>query len=72
MRRYILTGTPGAGKTAMLRLLEANGKAWTSFRAHPPWSQRQVTYWIVSAKSEETRLRRLQKLIDDLARGRRP
>lgn len=25
MRRYILTGTPGAGKTAMLRLLESLG-----------------------------------------------
>ncbi|HEX2452184.1 MAG TPA: YdeI/OmpD-associated family protein [Vicinamibacterales bacterium] len=54
------------------RLLKANEKAWMSFRAQPPWFQRQVTYWIVSAKSEETRLRRLQKLIDDLARGRRP
>jgi predicted ATPase len=27
MRRYILTGTPGSGKTAMLRLLEINGHA---------------------------------------------
>src|SRR6266516_3757441 len=25
MRRYILTGTPGAGKTSILRLLEARG-----------------------------------------------
>jgi predicted ATPase len=27
MKRYILTGTPGAGKTALLRLLELNGYA---------------------------------------------
>ena len=25
MRRYVLTGTPGSGKTAMLRLLERAG-----------------------------------------------
>ena len=51
--------------------LEANPPAWAFFQAQPPWFQRQVTYWIVSAKTEETRLRRLQKLIDDAARGRR-
>lgn len=27
MKRYILTGTPGSGKTALLRLLERNGYA---------------------------------------------
>ena len=27
MPRYVLTGTPGAGKTAVLRLLEVNGHA---------------------------------------------
>jgi predicted ATPase len=27
MRRYILTGTPGAGKTSILRLLEAQGQS---------------------------------------------
>ena len=53
------------------RALEANSRAWAFFQAQPPWFQRQVTYWIVSAKTEETRLRRLQKLIDDAARGRR-
>jgi len=52
--------------------LEANEQAWSFFQAQPPWFQRQVTYWIMSAKAEETRLRRLQKLIDDLASGRRP
>ena len=53
------------------RALEVNSRAWAFFQAQPPWLQRRVTYWIVSAKTEETRLRRLQKLINDAARGRR-
>jgi uncharacterized protein YdeI (YjbR/CyaY-like superfamily) len=30
-----------------------------------------VYWWVVSAKQEETRLKRLDKLIDDSAHGRR-
>ena len=49
--------------------LRANGRAWEHFQSCPPWYQRQVTFWIVSAKKEETRQRRLQTLIDRAARG---
>jgi uncharacterized protein YdeI (YjbR/CyaY-like superfamily) len=51
--------------------LEANKKAWTFFQAQAPYYQQTASWWVMSAKKEETRLRRLATLIDDSARGRR-
>ena len=51
--------------------LEANMKAWTFFQAQAPYYQRTVSRWVMSAKKEETRLKRLATLIDDSAHGRR-
>ena len=42
----------------------ANVEAWEFFRSQPPWYQRTSTYWVISAKREETRLKRLVTLID--------
>ena len=50
--------------------LEANKKAWAFFQAQAPWYQRTTSWWVMSAKKEETRLRRLAALIDDCAHGR--
>jgi uncharacterized protein YdeI (YjbR/CyaY-like superfamily) len=63
-------------KTAKLdpvqqRELEANGAAWSFFRSQPPGYRRTATYWVVTAKREETRRRRLATLIEDSAAGRR-
>jgi len=41
------------------------------FDAQPPWYRRTATHWIVSAKREETRLKRLATLIDDSENGRK-
>ena len=38
--------------------------AWNFFQSQPPWYQRTSTYWVISAKKEETRLKRLATLID--------
>lgn len=51
--------------------LRANRKAAAFFHAQAPWYQRTATHWIVSAKREETRERRLSQLIADSAAGRR-
>jgi len=48
----------------------ANKKAWEFFRSQAPSYQRTATWWVISAKKEETKLRRLERLIDDSARGR--
>ena len=56
--------------TAEEKRLRANRKAAAFFDAQPPWYQRTVIHWVISAKREETRERRLSILIRDSAAGR--
>ena len=49
----------------------ANRKAWKFFTEQPPGYRRMALYWVLSAKKEETRERRLETLIADSAAGRR-
>jgi uncharacterized protein YdeI (YjbR/CyaY-like superfamily) len=42
----------------------ANKTAWEFFRSQAPWYQRVCTYWVISAKREETKLKRLSELIE--------
>jgi uncharacterized protein YdeI (YjbR/CyaY-like superfamily) len=49
----------------------AQPEAWRFFQSQPPGYRRIVLWWIVSAKQEATRARRLRTLIDDSAAGRR-
>jgi uncharacterized protein YdeI (YjbR/CyaY-like superfamily) len=49
---------------------QANKKAWNFFKSQAPWYQRVAAFWILSAKREETRLKRLEKLIEDSENGR--
>jgi uncharacterized protein YdeI (YjbR/CyaY-like superfamily) len=51
--------------------LKANQTAWEFFQAQAPWYQRSVSWWISSAKKQETRQKRLDQLIADSAQGRR-
>lgn len=46
-------------------------EAWEFFCAQPKSYRMAVTWLVISAKQEETRRRRLQKLIDASARGER-
>ena len=52
------------------KAFRANKKAWKFFQAQPPWYQRTASWWVISAKKEETRLRRLAQLIEDSEHGR--
>ena len=56
---------PYAGK------LKRNKAAWKFFQAQPPGYQKLMNWWIVSAKQEPTRSKRLAKLIEESAAGRR-
>jgi len=49
----------------------ADAKAWEFFQGQPPSYRQTAIYWVVSAKREETRERRLAQLIEDSAAGRR-
>lgn len=53
---------------AELELFRGNAKAWDYFHAQAPSYRRQMTYWISSAKREDTRTRRLALLIENSAK----
>jgi uncharacterized protein YdeI (YjbR/CyaY-like superfamily) len=48
-----------------------NKKAWAFFEAQPPWYQKKATWWVMGAKQEATRARRLAKLVQHSAAGER-
>src|SRR5256885_13094545 len=52
------------------RRFRANAKAWAFFESQPPWYRRTAIHWVVSAKKEETRERRLATPVADSAPGR--
>jgi len=54
-----------------LRRFRSDGTAWGYFRAQAPSYQRVASWWVISAKREETRLRRLEALIGASRLGRR-
>ena len=49
---------------------EANHAAWTFFQARPTWYRKTASWWVMSAKKEDTRQRRLGILIEDSAAAR--
>jgi len=51
------------------KILRANKQAWEFFNAQAPFYKRTIAFWVMSAKKEETRLSRLNRLIEDSARG---
>jgi uncharacterized protein YdeI (YjbR/CyaY-like superfamily) len=51
--------------------LKQNKAAWNFFYAQPPSYRKAVSWWVVSAKQEATRLKRLEKLAKESARGKR-
>lgn len=55
---------------ASLAALQTNPAAWAFFQAQPAGYQRAVGHWVMEAKREETRLKRLATLIEDSSRGR--
>ncbi len=53
----------------LLAKLKANKRAWQFFQAQAPWYQRTSSFWVMEAKREETRERRLAELIARSAKG---
>ena len=48
-----------------------NAQAWKFWQAQPPGYRKTAAHYVMSAKREDTRARRLQTLIDDSAAGQR-
>jgi len=56
---------------AFLKRLRAHRAAWKDWESRPPGYRKQVAHWVMSAKREATRERRLEALIEDCAAGRK-
>jgi len=56
---------------AFEKKFRAHPDAWKFFRAQAPWYQRTSTYWVISGKKEETKLKRLAVLVDHSERQRK-
>jgi uncharacterized protein YdeI (YjbR/CyaY-like superfamily) len=52
------------------KVFRAKKKAWEFFQAQPAWYRRTATYWVISAKKEETREKRLGILMEESEQGR--
>ncbi len=55
---------------AQLAAFQENPAAWEYFSVRPPSYRKAATWWVISAKREETRERRLRTLIEDSAQER--
>ena len=53
------------------KLFQKNKKAWQFFKQQPPYYQRTLSFYVMGAKQEATRLRRLQLLMESSANGKR-
>lgn len=70
-RLYSFVNRPRDLDAGTKRAFRANKRAWTWFEAQAPWYRRTAVWWVMSAKREETRARRLRMLIESAERGER-
>jgi uncharacterized protein YdeI (YjbR/CyaY-like superfamily) len=68
---YSYENKPAAFSPAYQRKFKANPEAWAFFCSQAPSYQRTAIYWVLSAKQETTRERRLNVLIGDSQAGLR-
>jgi uncharacterized protein YdeI (YjbR/CyaY-like superfamily) len=52
-------------------MLKTNDAAWSFFQEQPASYRKAVSWWIISARKEDTRLKRLEKLTTLSAQGQR-
>jgi uncharacterized protein YdeI (YjbR/CyaY-like superfamily) len=52
-------------------LFRKNHAAWNFFESQPPGYRRTAIWFVMSARKDETRLRRLSTLIEDSSKGQR-
>jgi uncharacterized protein YdeI (YjbR/CyaY-like superfamily) len=69
--RYSFERAAAALDSEMIKRFRENPAAWRFFTAQPPSYRKIATWWVISAKREETRSRRLETLISDSAAGQR-
>jgi uncharacterized protein YdeI (YjbR/CyaY-like superfamily) len=70
-QRYSFENRPKSFAPMLERAFRKQAKAWNFFRAQPPGYQRLLTFYVMSAKQQATRERRLAVLIKSSAQGKR-
>jgi len=70
-RQYSYEREQGKFDPSLEAALRANRKAAAFFDAQPPGYRKVVAFWVMGAKKEETRARRLAHLIERSASGAR-
>jgi len=68
---YSFENKPRELSPELVREFKANKAAWEFFQQQPPGYRRLISFWVMSAKQEETRQRRLAQLMSDSKQGRR-
>jgi uncharacterized protein YdeI (YjbR/CyaY-like superfamily) len=68
---YSYENRPKAFDAAVERAFRAQKDAWTFFNAQPPGYRKLCVFFVMEAKKEETRMRRLERLIAASAKGKR-
>jgi uncharacterized protein YdeI (YjbR/CyaY-like superfamily) len=68
---YSFEQRPSTWDPALEREFKRHGPAWTFFRGQPPGYQRLMIFWVMSAKQQATRERRLAALVKSSMEGKR-
>lgn len=68
---YSFEQRPQDFPAALKKIFRANAPAWKFWAAQPPGYRRTAIWWVISAKQEVTRQKRLAELIKLSAAGRR-
>lgn len=68
---YSFENKPRELLPALQRQFKSDKAAWRFFQQQPPGYRRVAGFWVMSAKREETRQRRLARLMSDSRHGRR-
>jgi uncharacterized protein YdeI (YjbR/CyaY-like superfamily) len=66
---YAFENRPREFSPEFEKKFRANKPAWEFFQTEPPSIRRTCIFWVMNAKKEETRLRRLDQLIARAAQG---
>jgi uncharacterized protein YdeI (YjbR/CyaY-like superfamily) len=66
---YAFENAPRELSPAYEKIFRENKKAWEFFEKQPPYSKRTTIHWVMSAKKEETRVRRLKHVIENSENG---
>jgi len=65
---YSFENNPRELSAAYTRMFRQNKKAWEFFGAQPPFFRKTAAFYVMSAKKEETQIRRLKQLIESSAK----